>query len=76
MQAAISDYSQQLSSVQEGLSAFKSAIRRWLTWTAVISTLILLWLVFSQSVLLVLGWRAFSNRTLLPGERRELPTDS
>ena len=76
MQAAISDYSQQLSGVQEELAAFKSAIRRWLTWTAVISTLILLWLVFSQSVLLVLGWRAFSNRTLLPGERREPPTDS
>ena len=76
MQAAISDYSQQLSGVQEELAAFKSAIRRWLTWTAVISTLILLWLVFSQSVLLVLGWRAFSNQTLLPGERREPPTDS
>jgi chromosome segregation ATPase len=76
MQATISDYSQQLSGVQEELAAFKSAIRRWLTWTAVISTLILLWLVFSQSVLLVLGWRAFSNRTLLPGERREPPTDS
>ena len=76
MQAAISDYSQQLSGVQEELAAFKSAIRRWLTWTAVISTLILLWLVFSQSVLLVLGWRAFSNRTLLPEERREPPTDS
>ena len=76
MQAAISDYSQQLSGVQEELAAFKSAIRRWLNWTAVISTLILLWLVFSQSVLLVLGWRAFSNRTLLPEERREPPTDS
>ena len=71
MQATISDYSQQLSGVQEELAAFKSAIRRWLTWTAVISTLILLWLVFSQSVLLVLGWRAFSNRPLLPGERRD-----
>ena len=76
MQATISDYGQQLSGVQEGLSAFKSAIRRWLTWTAVISTLILLWLAFSQTVLLVLGWRAFSNQPLLPGERRDPPTDS
>jgi chromosome segregation ATPase len=76
MQATISGYSQQLDSVQEGLSTFKSAIRRGLTWTAVISTLILLWLVFSQSVLLVLGWRAFSNRTLLPWERRETPEKS
>jgi chromosome segregation ATPase len=76
MQATISGYSQQLDSVQEGLSTFKSTIRRGLTWAAVISTLILLWLVLSQAVLLVLGWRAFSNRPLLPGERREPPTDS
>lgn len=75
MQASVSGYSQQLSAVRERLSNFKSAIDRGLTWVAVILTLILLWVAFSQIGLLVLGWRAYSDKDLLARERQETPTD-
>ncbi len=75
MQATVSGYSEQLGSVQERLSNFKSAIGGWLTWTAVIFTLILLWFAFSQAGLLVLGWRFFSGRDLLAHEPQQTPTD-
>jgi hypothetical protein len=75
MQASVSGYSQQLSAVRERLSNFKSAIERGLTWAAVILTLILLWVAFSQIGLLVLGWRAYSDKDLLARERQETPTD-
>lgn len=74
MQATVSGYSQQLGAVQEKLSAFKSAIGKGLTWLAVILTVILLWLAFSQLGLLVLGWRAFSGRDLLARGQQALPT--
>jgi archaellum component FlaC len=75
MQASVSGYSQQLSAVQERLSNFKSAIERGLTWLAVILTLILLWVAFSQLGLLVLGWRAYSGKELWAREGQETSAD-
>jgi hypothetical protein len=74
MQATVSGYRQQIDTVQAGLSSFRSAIGGWLTWTAVILTLILLWLAFSQAALLVLGRRAFSGQDLLPRGEQEFPS--
>jgi predicted nucleic acid-binding Zn-ribbon protein len=76
MRTTVSGYSRQLGAVQEGLSSFKSAIGRWLAWTAVILSLILLWLALSQAGLFVLGWRAFSGQDLLPRKQQEPPTSS
>jgi hypothetical protein len=73
MQTTVSGYSQQLGALQEGLSTFKAEIGGKLAWGAVILTLILLWLAFSQIGLLVLGWRFFSGRDLLARERQETP---
>ncbi len=75
VQATVSGYSQQVGAVQERLSNFKSAIAGRLTWVAVILTLILLWVAFSQIGLLVLGWRFFSGQDLLARERKEGPAD-
>jgi hypothetical protein len=72
----VSGYSQQVGAVQEGLSRFRSAIGSTLTWTAIIVTLILLWIAFSQVGLLVLGWRAFSGQDLMPRKQQELPVNS
>jgi hypothetical protein len=74
MQTTVSGYSQKIGAVQEGLSNLKSAIGRGLTWLAIILTLILLWIAFSQVGLFVLGWRFFSGRDLLARERQETPT--
>ncbi len=76
MQTTVSGYRQQVGAVQERLSTLKSAIGRGLTWAAVILTLILLWVAFSQVGLLVLGRRAFSGQDLLAQERQELPASS
>jgi prefoldin subunit 5 len=72
----VSGYSQQVGAVQEGLSSFRSAIGSTLTWTAIIVTLILLWIAFSQVGLLVLGWRAFSGQDLMPQKKQELTVNS
>ncbi|MGD8474794.1 MAG: hypothetical protein PVH59_11760 [Anaerolineae bacterium] len=71
MSAAVVGYSQELGAVQEGLSDLKSAIDKVLLWGAVILTLILLWIAFSQVWLLGVGWRAFSGQALLPREEQE-----
>jgi len=76
MQATVSDYSQQLGAVREGLSTFKAEIGGRLTWAAVFLTLILLWLAFSQAGLLVLGWRFYSGQDLLVREPQGEPTDT
>jgi hypothetical protein len=73
MQVTVSGYSQQIGAVQEGLSGLKSGIGRWLTWAAVILTLFLLWIAFSQAGLFVLGWRAYSGQDLLLQKRQETP---
>jgi len=65
MQQTVSGYSQEVGAVQEGLANFRESIGGWLTWVAVILTLIFLWLAFSQAVVLVLGWRLFSGKDLL-----------
>jgi hypothetical protein len=74
MQTTVSGYSQTLGAVREGLSTLQSGIGRWLTWAAVILSLILLWIAFSEVGLLVLAWRAFSGQDLLPRKQQELPT--
>ena len=75
MQATVSGYSKQVGAVQERLSSFKSAIGGWLTWAAVILTLVLLWFAFSQVGLLVLAWRFFSGQDLLAQEPQQTPAD-
>jgi hypothetical protein len=76
MQGSVSGFSQEVGAVQERLSHFKQSISGWLTWVAVILTLILLWLAFSQTAVLVLGWRFFSGKDLLAREPQETPTSA
>jgi methyl-accepting chemotaxis protein len=68
MQTTVSGYSRQLGAVQERLVDFKSSIGGRLTWAAVMLTLLLLWMAFSQAGLVVLGWRFFSGKDLLARE--------
>jgi len=72
-QAAVSAYSQQLTTIQEQLSALKSTVEKALTWMAVILTVMLLWLAFSQAAVLVLGWRAFAGREILVRKQQPAP---
>jgi len=65
MQQTVSGYSQEVGAVQEGLANFRESIGGWLTWVAVILTLILLWVAFSQAAVLMLGWPWFSGKDLL-----------
>lgn len=68
VQETMSGYNREVGAVQEGLASFKASIDGWLTWVAVILTLILLWLALSQAAVLVVGWRFFSGKDLLaPG---------
>lgn len=62
MQTSVSNYSQRLGALEERLSNFQISIASWLTWVAVLVTLILLWVAFSQVLLLVLSWRYFSGQ--------------
>ncbi len=75
MTDTVAGYSQQVSAVQDGLSDFKAAIGRTLNWLAVGLTLFLVWIAFSQGVVLSLGWRAFSGRDLWERERETPPSD-
>jgi chromosome segregation ATPase len=70
-QATVSGYSQRLGTLRENLSALGSVIGKWLTWLAVILTLILLWLAVSQAALFVLGWRALRGQDILPRRQKE-----
>jgi chromosome segregation ATPase len=74
-QATVSGYNQRLGTLQENLSALGSAIDKWLTWLAVILTLILLWLALSQAALFVLGWRALRGQDILPRRQKETPSE-
>jgi len=66
MEAGVSGTSREIDRVQEGLSSLQAAVRRRLTWGAVILTLILSWLALSQVGLGVLAWRAFLGMDVLP----------
>jgi chromosome segregation ATPase len=70
-QATVSGYSQRLGTLQENLSALGATVGQWLTWLAVILTLILLWLALSQAALFVLGWRALRGQDILPRRQKE-----
>jgi phage-related protein len=72
MQATISGFSQQVGDVQQRLSNLESDIPKWLTWGAVILTVVLLWFALSQAALFVLGWRGFSGLDILPRGQKEL----
>jgi chromosome segregation ATPase len=69
-QATVSGYSQRLGTLQEHLSALGATVGQWLTWLAVILTLILLWLALSQAALFVLGWRALRGQDILPHRKK------
>ena len=69
-QATVSGYSQRLGTLQENLSALGATVGQWLTWLAVILTLILLWLALSQAALFVLGWRALRGQDILPHRKK------
>ena len=69
-QATVSGYSQRLGTLQENLSALGATVGQWLTWLAVILTLILLWLALSQAALFVLGWRALRGQDILPRRKK------
>lgn len=71
MTDTVSGYSQQVATVQNGLSNFRSTVGRTLTWLAILLTLILLWLALSQAGLFVLAWRAFGGQDLLPQKKKE-----
>jgi chromosome segregation ATPase len=70
-QATVSGYSQRLGTLREDLSALKVTIGNWLTWLAVILSLILLWLALSQAALFVLGWRVWRGQEILPPIRTQ-----
>jgi chromosome segregation ATPase len=70
-QATVSGYNQRLGTLQENLSALGATVGQWLTWLAVILTLILLWLALSQAALFVLGWRALRGQDILPRRQKE-----
>jgi phage-related protein len=76
MQATISGFSQQVGDVQQRLSNLESDIPKWLTWGAVILTVVLLWFALSQAALFVLGWRGFSGLDILPRGQKELKAAS
>ena len=65
VQTRISGIQGRLSAVQEGLIKFKLGARGWLTWIAVIATVIMAWIAFSQVGLLVITWRFYSGQDLL-----------
>jgi chromosome segregation ATPase len=74
-QATVSDYSQRLGTFQEDLSALRATLEHWLTWLAVILTLILLWLALSQVAVFVLGWRALWGQDILPHRQQQAPAE-
>ena len=76
MSDTVSGYSQQVGAVQDGLSGFKATIGRNLILLAVILTLILLWIAFSQAGMFTLGWRAFLGQDVVPQKQRQLPENS
>ena len=61
MQTRTSNFNQRLGTLQDKLSNFKSSIGGWLAWIAILVTVLLLWFIFSQVVLFLLGWRYFSS---------------
>jgi hypothetical protein len=65
LQIRVSTISEQLVALQERLANFQKSITGWLTGIAVLVTLVLLWAVFSQVVLIRLGWLSFKGHDLL-----------
>lgn len=76
MEAGVSGTSREIDRLQEGLSSLQAAVRRRLTWGAVILTLILSWLALSQVGLGVLAWRAFLGQDVLPRDMLPRPGGS
>lgn len=64
-QATVAQYSQRVKSIRAALAAARSEVPVWLNVAAVVITVVLLWVAFSQVGLLVHGWRFFSGRDLL-----------
>lgn len=62
IQTRVSNYSQRLSTLQERLLNFEASINNWLTWGAILVTLILFWVGFSQVILLKVSWGYYSGQ--------------
>lgn len=73
LQSRVSGYSQGLAAIQAGLVEFQASIGRWLTYAALLVTLMMLWLALSQAGLFVLGWRFYSGKDLLAGVSQVAP---
>jgi hypothetical protein len=61
------------AAIQQALSALKSAVEKGLSSMAIILSLTLLWLAFSQVAVVVLGWRAFRGRDTLVRSQQPPP---
>ena len=64
IEAAVADYGTQVSEMRAQVSALKASVTFWLDVASVILTLILLWLIFSQVVVFILGLSFFRNENL------------
>jgi hypothetical protein len=65
LKSRVSGYYDRLAAVQNSLEIFRTSIERWLTYTAIILTVILFWFVFSQVALFIMSWRIYSGEGLL-----------
>jgi hypothetical protein len=64
IETAISDYGARVSELRTQVSTLRAGVVLWLDVASVILTLILLWLVFSQVVVFVLGLSIYRNENL------------
>jgi archaellum component FlaC len=64
IETAVTDYGTQVSELRTEISALKASVTFWLDVTSVTVTLILLWLVFSQVVVFILGLSIYRNENL------------
>jgi hypothetical protein len=64
IETAVADYGTRISELRTEVSAFKASVIFWLDVASVIMTLLLLWLIFSQVVVFVLGLSVYRNENL------------
>ena len=61
----LDDYDARLAAYQEKLSYWKGAAPKFLDWAAVILTVLLAWLAFSQAALFMVAWSFYRGEDLL-----------
>jgi len=64
IETAVTDYGTQVSELRAEISALKASVTFWLDVASVTITLILLWLIFSQVVVFILGLSIYRNKNL------------